>query len=293
MALAQRNSPLLLDYRADRAATLNAQGIRLLDAAGDHHLFVPVTTDPHDLAQADLVLVLVKAYRTEEVAATLAEHLSPTTPVVTLQNGLGNVETLQLYLGQHRIFGGTTAQAALLVHPGVVRDTGSGPTILGHTGGQADPRLDDICQALQLAGFSVSITCDLQAALWNKVLLNAAVNPVGTLTRLRNGALAAHGPSLTLMVAAIRESFAVARAHGIALEETDWRARLQAVCQATAPNMNSMLQDVLHHRRTEIDAINGAIARIAGEHHLPAPINRTLCALVSTLEQGYTEAVER
>ena len=278
---------LLLDYRRERAKTLTKQGLRLIDIAGEHVLRVPVTADPCDLAAIDAVIILVKSYHTEDLAATLAEYLPPRVPVLTLQNGLGNIETLQLHLGADRVFGGTTGQGGLLDAPGVVRDTGSGPTVVGSVDGRPDPRLDDIAQVLLLAGFAVSITGNLQSSLWQKLILNAAINPVGALTRLRNGELAEHEPSLKLMTALARETVAVARKHRVSLEEHDWRARLQTACQVTAQNRNSMLQDVAQQRRTEIDAINGAVVRVAEQYKMPAPINRTLWYLIGTLEQSY------
>lgn len=107
-----------------------------------------------------------------------------------------------------------------------------------------------------------------------------SINPVAALTRLRNGALAEHEPSLALMTAAAREAHAIARRHGVAIPRQDWRARLQTVCRATAPNVNSMLADVLQGRRTEIDAINGAVVRLAAAHKTPVVVNRTLWSLI-------------
>ncbi len=284
---------LLLDYRTDRALALNERGIRLITRDGETLVPAPVTADPRNLAQVDAALVLVKAYQTEQAALTLAEHLPPQGIAITLQNGLGNLEALTLALGEARAFGGTTAQGAILEAPGVVRDTGQGPTVLGHAGGEADHRLDDVAQALLLAGFSVSITRTIHAAIWTKAILNAAINPVAALTRLRNGPLAEQESSLALMTAAAREAAHVARAHGITIEEQDWRARLHALCAATAPNINSMLRDVLGQRRTEIDAINGAIVRTAELHGLATPVNRTLWYLIGTIEQRYGAQVAR
>lgn len=282
----------LLDYRPARAATLHERGLRLRDAGGEQHVMAPVTADPRVLAQADIALVLVKAYRTEDVAALLAESLPPSSTTVTLQNGLGNVETLQMHLGPERVFGGTTAQGASLEDTGVVRDTGAGPITLGHPRGEDDARLDAFAAALLHAGFTVTVTKDLHAALWTKAILNAAINPVAALTRLCNGKLAEHEPSLALMTAAAREASAVARRQGIHLGKQDWRARLLTICQATASNTNSMLADVLQHRRTEIDAITGAIVRAAELRRYPTPVNRTLWYLVKTIEEGYGGQVE-
>lgn len=277
---------LLFDHRVDRAKALTTQGLRLLDASGTRHVRVPVISNPGTLASIDAAIVLVKSYQTDAVASLLAEVLPASAFALTLQNGLGNVETLRLHLGTNRVFGGTTAQGSLMEAPGIVRDTGSGPTVLGTARGLPDPRLDDLCQVLMQAGFAVSITDNLPAAVWNKVILNAAINPVGALTRLRNGELAEHEPSLKLMTAVARESDAIARRHGIELMDCDWPARLHAVCQATSQNRNSMLQDVLQGRRTEIDAINGAITRTAEQHKLTAPINRTLWYLINAIDAG-------
>lgn len=282
---------LLCDYRPERARLLDGRGLRLIDTSGEHHVHVSASVDPQRLAQVDAALILVKAYQTEQVAALLAEYLSPDAVVLTLQNGLGNLETLQVHLGQDRVFGGTTAQGALLEAPGLVLDTGSGPTVLGRYDGQPDHRLDEIAEALLLAGFSVSITQDVQAAIWTKAILNAAINPVAALTRLRNGQLAEHEPSLRVMTAAAREAYTIAHKHGVKLIRQDWRARLQTVCQSTAPNINSMLKDVLLHRHTEIDALNGAITRIAEQYKLPVTVNRTLWYLISTMEESYDRQV--
>ena len=280
---------LLLDYRGERAAAIQARGMRLLEGDATRVARLPVTADARQLASAGAAIVLVKAYQTEQVAALLAAYLPPDAVAVTLQNGLGNVETLQTHLGADRVIGGTTAQGAVLEAAGVVRDTGSGPTVLGRPDGCLDPPLDAVAHALITAGFAVSLTRNLPGAVWEKVLLNAAINPVAALTRLRNGELVTHEHSLGLMVAAAREAYQVARRHGVELPEQDWRTRLLTVCQATSDNINSMLRDVLLARPTEIAALNGAIVRLGDQHAHPAPINRTLWYLVSTLEKTYGE----
>ena len=206
----------LLDYRPERAARLDAAPLRLVDEQGEHTACVPVTADAGVLAEADVALVLVKAYRTEDVATVLAAQLTSGV-VVSLQNGLGNVETLAAHLGSARVIGGVTSQGALLESPGVVRDTGRGPTVLGRLDGREDAALAAIAAALLRTGFAAAVTCDLPAAIWGKVILNAAINPVAALTRLRNGALAEHEPSLALMTAAAREAHAIARRHGVAI----------------------------------------------------------------------------
>lgn len=278
---------VLLDYKPERAAALSKSGIVLLEDEGERHVHLAITADPSVLATVDSAILLVKAYQTEQAALTLSEFLPPGSIVLTLQNGLGNIETLQAHLGQGRVFGGTTAQGAILEEPGVVRDTGKGPLTLGRPDGRPDPRLDDLCAIFLHAGFPVSITGELLAAIWTKAILNAAINPVAALTHLRNGELVEHEESLKLMTAAAREAHRVALAHGLGIPKTDWAARLTHICNATAGNINSMLQDVLRKRRTEIEALNGAVVRIAEKHRLLTPVNRSLWYLIATLQETY------
>lgn len=282
LALAD-TSPLLIDYRPERADALCREGLHLLDAEGEHVIKVKVTADASQLKEIAVVFLFVKSNATEDAAAVLARYLPDDAAVVTVQNGLGNVETLQLYLGNQRVYGGTTTQGALHTAPGTVQDTGNGTTILGRLHGEVDTRLASICQLLVHAGFAVSITDNLPVVLWGKVIISAAINPVGALTRCRNGELVENPETLRLMTAVAREAATIAQRHGILLPEQDWQARLIAICQATAENQNSMLQDVLREKPTEIDAINGAITRIAEQHAIPATMNRTLWYLVQAL----------
>jgi 2-dehydropantoate 2-reductase len=277
-------SVLLLDYRPERAAAMQASGLRLTDETGTRAVSMRCTTDPTALAEVDVAIILVKAHQTEDAASVLADHLSHEAVALTLQNGLGNIEVLEAHLGRDRVLGGTTTQGAAVLEPGAVHDTGSGVTTLGAMSPSALPHVRPIAEALAGAGFAVSVAGDVAVAIWSKAILNAALNPVAALTRLRNGELAEHEESLALMTAAAREAHAIARKHGIAVPATDWRTRLTAVCRATAANTNSMLADLRHGRRTEIDAINGAIVRIADLHNRTAPVNRTLWYLVKTAE---------
>jgi 2-dehydropantoate 2-reductase len=129
----------------------------LLGHAGEHEAPVSVTADPHCLGEVDAALILVKAYHTETVAATLAEYLPPAAVAVSLQNGLGNVEILAAHLGSARVIGGMTSQGALLEAPGVARDTGSGPTVVGRLDGSEDEILHAVNDALLQAGFAAPV----------------------------------------------------------------------------------------------------------------------------------------
>ena len=277
---------LLFDYLPHRAARLNETNFVLHETNGQRTVHVPVTADPSRLAEVQSAFVFVKAYRTEAVSALLADHLPSEATVLTLQNGLGNVELLQLHLGSRRVYGGATAQGALLLAPGEVRDMGAGPTAIGRLDGKQDAGMDILCRVLLQAGFPVSITDNLTATIWGKVLLNAAINPIGALLGWRNGQLVRDAAVLEMMVEVVEESYQVALASGVRVTAHDWRVRLQTIGLATAENVNSMLQDLNRGRRTEIEAINGAIVQAAQRLAIAAPLNAMLCALIQARERN-------
>jgi 2-dehydropantoate 2-reductase len=236
------------------------------------------TEAPSALSDIDLALVTVKSYDTE--AAARALQACDPTAVLSLQNGLGNEETLAASL-EGTVLAGTCTYGALLEEPGVVRCTGVGEVVLGARDGGRSVAADRIGSVFEEAGIRTTVAADMPRRLWEKLAVNAGINATTALARVENGALQTEPASSVARVAA-RETAAAARANGIEL--TDERAveALETVVEATAANESSMYQDLQRERRTEIDAINGAVADRAEE---PTPVNETLAALVSTWER--------
>jgi 2-dehydropantoate 2-reductase len=198
---------------------------------------------------------------------------------LTLQNGLGNRETLEQTLGAQRVALGVTTVGAYLVEPGLVQAAGAGMVSLGE-----HPRLSFIKELLEKAGFNVRVVQDANALLWNKLIVNAAINPLTAILGVSNGALLENEDARALMGEVAREAAAVALAQGIQLTDPDPAALAEAVARRTAANRSSMLQDILRHAPTEIDAICGAIVRAGQQTGVPTPITRTLWRLVKALE---------
>ena len=276
----------LLDHDPDRAKLLNEEGLSLDGVSGSHHVRVPVSADPAGLGRADLILVCVKSYDTPRAAEIIAPSLTPGAMVLTLQNGLGNVEALSERLGAGPVLAGVTAQGANLLAPGRVHHAGAGETVIGELSGEVTPRLRKLVSLFNSAGLPARETRELRAVLWGKLILNAAINPLAALLRVRNGALL-RPPISQLMQQIIAEAAAVAHAAGIALPYSDPVARARQVCEDTAQNINSMLQDVLHQRCTEVEAINGAIVTEGNRLGLTTPLNGLLGQLLTALQAAY------
>lgn len=258
---------------------IREQGISLTEADGQTvNYAVPVTNEPGECAGISSALVLVKAYQTARAAAQLAHCLPIDGVALTLQNGLGNREQLQSHLAPEQVAIGTVTVGATLTAPGQVRVGGTGIISLA-----PHPRLGIIQDALQQAGFGVGIVPEIENLLWGKLVFNAALNPLSALLRVRNGELLTRPAARPIWEAAVRETAEVAQALGIPLPYSDPIAATEGVLQRVGTNQSSMLQDVLHGRMTEIEAISGEIVRAGESAGIPTPVNRMLYQLITAL----------
>ena len=270
---------------AELAQLVRARGVAIegLDGQRCEQPLAAFSSDgqePLPQAAFDAAIVLVKTPDTDAAGQLAARLLRADGMALTLQNGLGNREALAAHVGAARVLVGSTAQASTLLAPAEVRHAGAGVTMLAPQDAAQRACAQQLQALFQAAGMACELTEDADALLWAKLLVNAAINPLGALLRVPNGALAENDDARALMAQVLDEAQAVARALGVALPEGDALERVLGVCQRTAANRCSMLQDVQRGRATEIDAINGAIARLGAGKGVPAPCNATLAQLV-------------
>ena len=259
----------------------SASGAELETAGGLLKAGVRATSDPAAAAGASIAFVTVKAPATAAAAAALRESLGPEGVAVTLQNGLGNLETLAATLGVGRVVAGTAEIGATLVRPGRARSGGGSRIRLAE-----HPRAAGAADLLRRAGFDVEIVPDARALLWEKLTATAPLLPLTALLGVANGEILRRPSAAALLAEAAREVAAVARAAGIALPEGEADAPARRVAKATAENFSSMLQDVRRGAATEVDAINGAVDREARRHGVAAPLNHAFALAVRALGEG-------
>jgi len=261
-------------------ASLQKNGARIADSNGTGQQFkVFATDDPRECADAKYALVLVKAWQTERAAGQLKECLADDGLAVTLQNGLGNYETLSRSLGLDRVALGTTTTGATLLEAGLARPGGEGIISI-----QRNQALGPMEAALKSAKFNVQIVEDAQALVWGKLVINAAINPLTALLRIPNGELLNRPSAREMMGKLAREAADVAGAEKIKLPFDDPIAMAEEVARKTAANHSSMLQDVLRNAHTEIDAICGAVVHMAKRHNMEAPVNWICWQLIRALK---------
>ncbi|WP_101295067.1 ketopantoate reductase family protein [Halegenticoccus soli] len=230
---------------------------------------------------ADLAIVTVKSYDTASAADALAA--ADADAALSLQNGLTE-EALADRLDAP-VLAGTATYGARLLAPGRVECTGVGEIALGPREGGRSALAARVGEAFRAAGLETAVATDMPRRRWEKLAVNAGVNAATALARVENGALA-DGEAASLARTAARETARVARAEGVRLTDRRAREALDEVVEATAANRSSMLQDVEAGRRTEVDAINGAVVNRARRRGLDAPTNRTLAGLIRAWEAG-------
>ncbi len=287
--LAQLDDVEVWAYDLDRAQVdaINANGLRLI-GAGDVLGLVRATTDAGELPACDLGIVATKAMHTEPAIAVTA-HAFAEGAVASVQNGIGNEETLARHV--RRVIRGTTFPAGKVVSPGVVQWDVKGDTTLGpfEPSPAASEEIERLADACTRAGMPTEAVTDARPAQWRKVVFNAATNPVGALTRLTHGRACERLDLRAVISGLVDEGRAVAAAQRITLdadpeELIDHAARPDVAYDHKA----SMLQDVEARRPTEIDYLNGGIARFGRELGVPTPLNDAITALVKGLEDSWT-----
>lgn len=264
---------VLVDYRSDRMTRLTQAGVTV-DAEGESWNAKPEIAGVVP-AGVGLVIVLTKAYSTGRL------RFPPDVPVLTLQNGLGNVETLCSMVGSARVLVGVTSEAATLVDEGHVRYAASGVTRFG---AWTSASTDVAAEVLTKAGFTVETTEAPGQLIWEKVTISAAINPLTAILNVPNGALVENKEVRQLMRDLVVEAAKVASTEGYRFGQS-LVEQAEELCRATASNISSMLQDIRAGRPTEIDAISGEILRRAQLASLPTPRTRVVYQLVRGLEQ--------
>jgi 2-dehydropantoate 2-reductase len=229
----------------------------------------------------DLLIVATKAYDTIDAVSECRRLTPGHAKVLTLQNGLGNLEILRGWKGA-RALGGYTTMGAVLVSPGKVKVSGLGKTVVG---ADLDPRgAEEIAATFSSCGIPTSVEEDVMSMMWTKAAVSACINPLTSVLRIENGRLLESSVVSKLMSDVCGECVAVADSEGHHLVQRNLYSRVRAVARDTADNRSSMLQDIEHGRKTEIDQINGVFWQKGRDNGVATPLNKCLAAIVKALE---------
>lgn len=286
LAADRQDKILLIDHRDARAASLNTRGIIYESATTDRQqLAIPVYSKPADAGTLDVVFSCVKSYDLDESLTFAAPLLSPATLLIFLQNGISHLKYGDRLQRGIPVLA-TSSEGATRLAPGHIRHAGSGQTFLGFLSPQEKgtcTRLAAVQSLLQQGGISCTVSTDIRSGIWAKLFINVGINALTAIYNIPNGSLLTSAATLTKLKGLVEEAEQVAIASGISIKEDPVAATI-AVCQRTAQNISSMLQDVRSRRPTEINAINGAISHLGKTHNIATPLNDAVTAQVKAIE---------
>lgn len=287
--LARAGAPVTLIGRPAHVEAMRRDGLRMQTLGFDERVPVDAAADAAAVGGHDVVLVCVKSGDTEAAAREIAPHLAPGAVIVSLQNGVDNPARIRPHVAAE-VLGAVVYVGCEMAGPGHVRHTGRGDLVIGGARGSVPgaERAREVAAMFERAGVPCVVSDDVDADLWVKLIVNCAYNPTSALSRLQYGRMLAQPEGPDLMREIVAEAVAVALAEGVNLPVEGLLERVLAVGKAMPTQVSSTAQDIGLGKRTEIDALNGHVARRGAVLGVPTPVNATLARLVKLLETATT-----
>jgi len=283
----------LVDVWAEHVETIRRQGLRIVGHGGERAIRVKATTDASTVDSADVLLFQCKAFANAAAARSVAHLAKGATVAISFQNGLGNEEAIGGILGIDRMVAGLTAQGATMRAPGVVHNFGDLPTYIGELSGGLSERVLAIADAFTRHGLRTIASENIKREKWQKLLGNSALGAASAATQMTSAEMVAVPELRAAILRALDETAAVARACGIPLSDDEKRAIFDKLTRigdgGTGASKASMATDLENRRPTEIDTIQGSVARLGREKGVPTPTLDAWIAIVKGLEAKYSQ----
>ena len=281
------NAVTFIDRRPERVDFFNRNGVTVRENGVARHFRVRSILGRTAPPEAfDFVLVTVKAHQTETAVRENAALFAPNTVIISLQNGLGNLEIISKLCPDSPLVAGISNHNSTLLAPGEILHPSAGAqTLAGGLTASGRAAAQKTAAVFRKSGLGLTVVEDIRREIWRKLLINCAINPITALSNQCNGFLVSDPAARREASEIMREGIAAAAAEGVIFSGEKMLEHLEKVCRATAGGKSSMLQDILTGRRTEIDFINGAVAAVARRHGLPADANRSAADRIHRLEQ--------
>jgi 2-dehydropantoate 2-reductase len=280
--LARTGQDVTFIARGAHLQAIRANGLQVKSVHGNFAVSPAKATDaPAEVGRVDLIIVATKTYHTDEAAIALRPMVGPDTVIVSFQNGVDAAERIGAVVGMEHLIGGATWLSAAIEAPGVLGQYSQFRRIaLGEFTGQTTPRLQSVFNALDATGATVEVSDNILKVLWTKFVFIASVSALGSLTRVPYGDYIHVPESRAVLVEALKEVEAVARAKGITLD-TDVVDKTLAFVDGSAPNIKpSMQRDVEAGRVSELESLIGVVVRSSADVGAPTPIMRFAYAML-------------
>ena len=282
-AMLSKNNEVTLIGRKSHVNAIDKTGLVI-----DGKTNLKMKIDVHDMVEnishyPDLLILTVKAFDTESAILQAKKIIGSDTIVLSLQNGLGNVEILEKSLPSAQIIAGVTTHGAMFSEPGKITHTGIGSTIIGELNGRETERIKEIENNFNHVKIKTSISQNILNEIWVKAIINSSINPLTTFFQCKNGYLLENLVLEKLVEKIIEESTSIANVNGIKLSVEDMIKKTKNVIKITKENHSSMLQSHKKGRKTEIDSINGKIVEFGKNQNITPQINEILVYSINNI----------
>jgi len=276
--------------RGKHLRALQEEGLQVLSSQGNLHILIHATAEPHEIGPVDLVLFCVKSFDTFHAAREMESMVDDSTVILSLQNGIDNIEKLIAHYGPERIMGGTAYIESSLAAPGVIAHTGTmGRIVFGELEGGSSERALKILQVFQQAGIDTELSNSIERVLWEKFLFICGVHGVSTLCRAPLGLVLSCPETRELLVEVMGEVQQLAQRKGIALAKSAVSDAMGLIGTYKKQFKCSMLRDLEWRRPMEIEALNGMVVKLGQILGLATPFNQTIYACIKLENQKILE----
>ena len=283
------NDVHFVDMWQEHVDLINKDGLHMTNEKEDWYVRVDARTTADTIGEADLVIVLVKSFATKQAVEQLKQTnvIGKNTLVMSLQNGLGNEETIASVIGSENVISGKTYVGGRLIQAGYISAGVQGKwTYIGELNGEITDRIQTVCNVFNDAGLLCEVSDNIKGLIWDKLLINVAAGALCGITRLPYGPLYEEDYIKDVAVAAIQEGIQVAKAAGVVLKSEDPQYPWVAASEGLPGTFKtSILQSLELKRPTEIDFINGSIVEWGKKYGIATPVNQTLVACVKGIEK--------
>ena len=282
---------VLIDVWKEHVDAINKNGLKMDGHGGDRFIKIKATTDPSTLKTVDAIIIMCKATALKTALTNSKNIIGDNTMLMSFQNGIGHEAIMQEIAGKDKVLGGTTTQASNIVGPGHIKNHGSLPSWIGEYEGGMSDRVSDLAETFTAHNLETIAVADIKKRKWMKLFALTAIGPLSSVFNLHHTDLYITNKnqkvSRSLGKQIILETRAVAKADGVDVTEDECLEMFNKIVDSNQTNKSSMCFDILNKRKTEIEFINGAVAKIGKNHGIKTPMNDLMYNMIMVKEGMY------
>lgn len=278
------NDVSLIEVSGAMIEAIGREGLRMTGCFGTNTYRLPVGPADRYTDAFELLIVFTKGIHTTSAMEAAKHLIGPDTWALTVQNGIGNVEAIEPFVDRDRIIMGMTNWPSTLIEPGFINVPGEGEIKIWAANGKWSERLKAIGSTLDEAGLNCKLDPDVEAAIWEKLAFNSALNSLAAITGLTVGEISDRQESREIVFTILAEVVVVAKARGLTIDEDHIRQSVEHAFANHRQHKPSMLQDRLAGRRMEINTITGAVGKAGAALGIATPVTTTFAKLLTIVD---------